>query len=154
MWIWLAALSLVSLPEDIWRRRLEHRRLGSLSNSLSAAKGKRGFDALMGTLANVIFMGRSYGFSVILVSQRFDAETIKTSYREQFAIKVHMGSSISQQSATMLFPNAENLDKSVRLPPCCGYMCTPKTDCETIIIPKVDIPELDRRLKTLGENHS
>jgi len=118
--------------------------------SFAASKSKKEFDSLMNTLANVIFMGRSYGYSAILISQRFDAETIKTSYREQ-CIKVFMGSTISQQSATILFPNSE-VDKSTRLPPCCGYISTPKTDCDTIIIPKVDIAALDRHLKALGEN--
>ena len=119
--------------------------------SYSASKTKKEYDDLMKSLANIIFMGRSYGFSVILVSQRFDAETIKTSYREQFAYKVYMGPTISQQSATILYPNSD-LDKSARLPPCCGYISTPKTDLDTIIMPKVDISELDRRLKALGKN--
>lgn len=117
--------------------------------SYVASKDKKEFDAIMKMISGVIFMGRSYGYSVILISQRFDAETIKTALREQCGIKIYMGSTISQQAATMLFPNSE-LDKSNRLPPCCGYYSTPKTDLATLTIPKVDIPALDRRLKILG----
>lgn len=117
--------------------------------SFAATKEKKEFDSLMREISNIIFMGRSYGYSIILIAQRFDAEIIKTNLREQFGIKIYMGSTISQQSATMLFPNSE-LDKSARLPPCCGYFSTPKTDLDTLTIPKVDIPALDRRLKILG----
>lgn len=119
--------------------------------SFAASKDKKEWEKLMKTISSVVFMGRSYKYSIILISQRFDADTIKTSLREQFSVKVYMGPTISQQSATILFPNSE-VDKSTRLPPCCGYISTPKTDCDTIIIPKVDIPALDRRLKALGEN--
>jgi len=119
--------------------------------SFAASKDKKEWETLMKTISSVVFMGRSYKYSIVLVSQRFDADTIKTSYREQFGVKVFMGPTISQQSATILFPNSE-VDKSTRLPPCCGYISTPKTDCDTIIIPKVDIAALDRHLKALGEN--
>lgn len=117
--------------------------------SFSAIKEKKEFDSLMREISNLVFMGRSYGYTIILIAQRFDAETIKTALREQFGVKVYMGATISQQSATMLFPNSE-LDKSARLPPCCGYFSTPKVDLSTLTIPKVDVPALDRRLKILG----
>lgn len=117
--------------------------------SYAASKEKKDFETLMRTISNLIFMGRSYGYSIILIAQRFDAETIRTSLREQFGVKVYMGSAISQQAATMLFPNSE-LDKSNRLPAYCGYFSTPKIDLGTLTIPKVDIPALDRRLKSLG----
>ena len=119
--------------------------------SFATTKSKKDFDDLMREISNIIFMGRSYGYSIILTAQRFDAETIRTSLREQFGIKVYMGPSISQQSATMLFPNSD-LDKSSRLPPCCGYFSTPKVNLDTLTVPKVDIPTLDHRLKILG-NH-
>lgn len=118
--------------------------------SYVASKEKKDFETLMRIISNLIFMGRSYGYSIILIAQRFDSETIRTSLREQFGVKVYMGSAISQQAATMLFPNSD-LDKSNRLPPCCGYFSTPKTDLDTLTIPKIDIPALDRRLKALGE---
>jgi hypothetical protein len=99
-------------------------------------------------LSNLVFMGRSYGYHIILVAQRFDADIIRTNLRDQFGVKVYMGSGISQQAATMLFPNSE-VDKSVRLEPYCGYISTPKVDVAVMITPKVDITALDRRLKAL-----
>lgn len=115
-----------------------------------ASKEKKEVEALMKMLSGVIFMGRSYGYSVILVAQRFDAEVIKTSFREQFGVKVYMGTSISQQAATMLFPESE-IDKSSRLAPYCGYISTPKTDKDVLILPQIDIKALDKRLRKLGD---
>lgn len=115
--------------------------------SFAASKSKKEFDELMQMISNLIFMGRSYGYHIILVAQRFDATIISTNLREQFGVKIYMGASISVQAATMLFPNTD-LDKSVRLPPYCGYISTPKTDNSILIMPKVDISVLDRRLKT------
>lgn len=117
--------------------------------TFAASKEKKEFDALMRRISNLIFMGRSYGYHVILAGQRFDADTIRTNLRDQFGIKVYMGQSISQQAATMLFPGSE-VDKSERLPPYCGYITTPKTDCAVIITPKVDLSALDSRLKALS----
>ena len=119
--------------------------------SFVAAKEKKEREELMKAISNVVFMGRSYKYSIVLVSQRFDADTIKTSLREQFGVKVHMGETISKEAATMLFPNSD-VDKSERLPLCCGRICTPKTDYDIITVPKVDIPALDRRIKELGDN--
>jgi len=121
--------------------------------SYSASKEKKEFDALMRMMSNLIFMGRAYDFHVILVGQRFDADVLKTSLRDQFGVKVHMGTSISAQAAMMLFPNSE-INKSERLPPYCGYISTPKTDCDVLITPKLDIPALDRRLKGFGNANS
>lgn len=132
--------------EDVWKI-LVFDEFGSFA----ASKEKKEWEKLMKTISSVVFMGRSYKYSIVLISQRFDADTIKTSLREQFSVKVYMGPTISQQAATILYPNSE-VDKSTRLPPCCGYISTPKTDLDTIILPKVDIPALDRRLKALGEN--
>lgn len=119
--------------------------------SYVASKSKKEREELMGAISNVVFMGRSYKCTIVLVSQRFDAETIKTSLREQFGVKVHMGETISKEAATMLFPNSD-VDKSQRLPLCCGRISTPKTDYDIITVPKVDIPALDRRIKELGDN--
>ncbi len=118
--------------------------------SFSASKTHKEFDELMRMLSPVIFMGRSYGYQIILVSQRFDADTIKTSLREQFGTKVYMGSSISAQSQMMLFPNSE-INKSERLEPYCGYISTPKVDNAVLTLPQVDIVALDKRLKKLGK---
>lgn len=118
--------------------------------SYSASKSKKETDDLMRRISNLIFLSRAYGYSIIFMAQRFDADVLKTSLRDQFGVKVYMGSSISQQAAMMLFPNSD-LDKSVRLQPFCGFYGTPKTDCDVLITPKVDIPALDRRLKALGK---
>lgn len=117
--------------------------------SFSASKEKKEFDALMRMISNLIFMGRAYDFHVILVGQRFDADVLKTSLRDQFGMRVYMGTSISAQAAAMFFPNSE-IDKSERLPPYCGYISTPRIDCDVLIMPKVDVAALDRRLKALG----
>lgn len=118
--------------------------------SFTASKEKKEFDALMRMISPVIFMGRAYGYHIILMSQRFDADTIKTALREQFGIKVYMGPNISQQAATMLFPGSD-IDKCERLPPYCGYISTPKVDNAVIITPKIDVQALDLRLKALSK---
>ena len=117
-----------------------------------ASKSKKEADEFMRMLSNVIFMGRIFSWSVIWLSQRFDHQTLPVSLREQASIKVHLGTSISPQSAGMLFPHAEAT--SGRLDPYCGFYTTPKTDCDVIITPKIDVDALDRRLKSLGKANS
>lgn len=118
--------------------------------SFSASKPKKEADELMRMMANLVFMSRAYGYHVILVAQRFDADVLRTNLRDQFGTKIYMGTSISQQAATMLFPNTE-IDKSTRLDPYCGYISTPKTDKDILLMPRMDIPALDRRLRQLGK---
>lgn len=121
--------------------------------SYAAGKSKKEFDELMSMISSVIQMGRAYKYSVILISQRFDAtDTLKGNLREQFGIKVYMGSTISTQSASMLFPNSE-IKKSERLQEYCGYISTPTTDLEVIITPKVDVEALDRRIEKLSSKN-
>lgn len=117
--------------------------------SFVASKSKKEADEFMRMLSNVIFMGRIFSWSVIWLSQRFDHQTLPVSLREQATIKVHLGTSISPQSAGMLFPHAEIT--SGRLDPYCGFYSTPQTDCDVIITPKIDVAALDRRLKVLGK---
>ena len=117
--------------------------------SFSAGKSKREYEELMQLLSSVFLMGRSYNYHLILVSQRFDADALKTAYREQCGVKVHMGASISQQSATMLFPNSE-IDKSTRLQEFCGYLSTPQQDLEIIITPRFDLAALHKRISRLS----
>ena len=119
--------------------------------SYSAGKSKREYEELMQLLSGVFLMGRSYNFHIVLVSQRFDADALKTAYREQCGVKVHLGASISQQSATMLFPNSE-IDKSTRLQAFCGYLSTPQQDLEIIITPKFDLTALHKRISQLSSN--
>lgn len=118
--------------------------------AFSASKTKKEADELMRTISNLVFMSRQYNYHIILVAQRFDADVIRTNLREQFGIKIYMGTSISQQAASMLFPNSE-IDKSKRLAPFCGYISTPKTDIDIIMLPKMDLQALDKRLKELGD---
>ena len=117
--------------------------------AFAMSKSKREHEELMQLLSGVFLMGRSYNFHLILVSQRFDADALKTAYREQCGVKVHMGASISQQSATMLFPNSE-IDKSSRLQEFCGYLSTPQQDLEIIITPKFDLTALHKRISRLS----
>ena len=119
--------------------------------SFVASKSKKEAEEFMRMLSNVIFMGRIFSWSVIWLSQRFDHQTLPVSLREQCSIKVHMGTTISPQSAGMLFPHAEIT--SGRLDPYCGFYSTPKADCDIIITPKIDVAALDRRLKALGKSN-
>ena len=120
---------------------------------LAMSKSKKEFDAFMRQISNLIYLSRAYRYNVILIAQRFDSsDVLKSALRDQLGIKVYLGTSISPQAAMMLFPNSE-IDKSLRLEPFCGYISTPKTDCEVFITPKVDVPALDRRLKALGKSN-
>lgn len=118
--------------------------------AFAASKTKKEYEELMRTLTNLVTMSRAYGYHLIFVAQRFDSDsTINGKLKEQFGVKVHMGYAISPQSATMLFPNAD-IAAGERLQPYCGYISTPKVDKDVLIVPKVDIPALDQRLKELG----
>lgn len=119
--------------------------LGSLVASLS----KKESDELMRRLSSLIFLCRAYNYSILLSSQRLMASDFPTKLTEQMHLKIYLGASISQQAAAALFTNS-SIDKSNRLPPYCGYYSSPKTDCDVLITPKVDIPALDRRLRALG----
>ncbi|MBE6914209.1 MAG: hypothetical protein E7472_04660 [Ruminococcaceae bacterium] len=122
-------------------------------NSFMLSKSKREADEVIRRISSLVFLSRAYGYNIIWSGQRFGVDVVPSSIRDQFNVKVYLGSSISVQAATMLFPNSE-IDKSVRLPPYCGYISTPKTDCDVLITPKLDIPALNRRLKTLGNANS
>ena len=56
-----------------------------------------------------------------------------------------MGSTISTESATMLFPNVD-IDKSIHLQRFCGYISLPESDIEIIQIPYIDNPLLLKKL--------
>lgn len=114
-------------------------------SSFAMAKDSKGFKDLMAKISHLAFMSRSFGYHLILISQQFNAKVLDTAIREQFGIKIYMGSTISTESATMLFPNCE-IDKSVHLPRFCGYISMPERDLETIMIPYIEKPE---RLKKL-----
>lgn len=114
-------------------------------SSYALSKDSKQFKELMGKISQLSFMGRSFGYRLLLISQQFNAKVIDTAIREQFGIKIYMGSTISAESSTMLFPNCE-IDKSVHLPRFCGYISMPERDLETIQIPYI---EESARLKKL-----
>ena len=113
--------------------------------SFALSKDTKGFKELMSKISHIAFMGRSFGFHLVFISQQFNAKALDTAIREQFGIKIYMGSSISTESAGMLFPNCE-IDKSTKLPKHCGYISMPEKELDIIQIPFIDEPE---RLKGL-----
>jgi len=126
----------------------EHREMYLLWDEFSSyalSRDSKQFKELMSRVSHIAFMGRSFGYHLILVSQQFNAKVIDTAVREQFGIKIYMGSTISTESATMLFPNCE-IDKSIHLPMCCGYISLPEKDLDIIQIPFIDEPEKLKKL--------
>lgn len=114
-------------------------------SSYALSKDTKGFKELMGVVSHVAFMGRSFGYHLILISQQFNAKVIDTAVREQFGIKIYMGSTISTESAAMLFPNCQ-IDKAVHLPAHCGYISLPEKELDIIQMPYIQEPQ---RLKDL-----
>lgn len=121
-------------------------------SSYALSKDAKGFKELMGMASHLAFMGRSFGYHLILVSQQFNAKVIDTAIREQFGIKIYMGSTISTESATMLFPNCE-IDKSTHLPAHCGYISFPEKELDIIQMPYIEEPwRLKELLVSKGRN--
>lgn len=109
-------------------------------SSYALSKSSKDFQVLMGKLGHIAFMGRSFGYKLFFISQQFNSKILDTAIREQFGIKLYMGSTISTESATMLFPNCE-IDKSIHLPKCCGYISMPEKDLDNIQIPFLSEPD-------------
>ena len=103
-------------------------------SSYMLSKDNKEFKELMAKISHIAFMGRSFGYKLFFISQQFNSKVMDTAIREQFGIKMYMGSTISTESATMLFPNCE-IDKSIHLPKCCGYLSMPEKEIATIQIP-------------------
>lgn len=121
-------------------------------SSFALFKDTKQFKDLMTKVGHLAFMGRSFGFHLILISQQFNAKVLDTAIREQFGVKIYMGASISSESAQMLFPNCE-IDKSHRLPPCCGYIASPDKDLQILQMPFISRPEkLKKLLEKKGRN--
>lgn len=119
-------------------------------SSYALSKDTKGFKELMGMVSHLAFMGRSFGYHLILISQQFNAKVIETAIREQFGIKIYMGSTISTESSTMLFPNCE-IDKSIHLPAHCGYISLPEKELDVIQMPYIEEPwRLKELLVTKG----
>ncbi|HBJ2623002.1 TPA: hypothetical protein LA827_002782 [Clostridium botulinum] len=114
-------------------------------SSYALSKDNKEFKELMAKISHIAFMGRSFGYKLFFISQQFNSKVLDTAIREQFGIKLYMGSTISTESATMLFPNCE-IDKSIHLPKCCGYISMPEKDIDTIQIPFLGQPEKLKQL--------
>ena len=122
-------------------------------SSYSLSKDSKEFKSLMEKISHLAFMSRSFGFHLLLISQQFNSKVIDCAIREQFGIKVYMGSTISTESATMLFPNC-SIDKSVHLPPCCGYISTQEKELEVIRVPYIQNPtKLKQLLEKNGKSY-
>ena len=114
-------------------------------SSYMLSKDNKEFKELMAKISHIAFMGRSFGYKLFFISQQFNSKVMDTAIREQFGIKMYMGSTISTESATMLFPNCE-IDKSIHLPKCCGYLSMPEKEIATIQIPFLSEPEKLKQL--------
>ena len=119
-------------------------------SSYALSKDTKDFKELMAMISHIAFMGRSFGYHLIFVSQQFNSKVLDTAIREQFGIKIYMGSSISVESATMLFPNCE-IDKSVHLPRFCGYISMPEKELDIIQMPYIEnVGKLKKLLEIKG----
>ncbi len=135
-----------SFTEAIQTKKHENRfLLFDEFSSYALTKDSKDLKTLMSKISHIAFMGRSFGYHLILISQQFNARVIDTAIREQFGTKVYMGSTISTESATMLFPNSE-IDKSVHLPKCCGYISLPEKEIGVLQIPYIREPDKLKRL--------
>ncbi len=114
-------------------------------SSYMLSKDNKEFKELMAKISHIAFMGRSFGYKLFFISQQYNSKVMDTAIREQFGIKMYMGSTISTESATMLFPNCE-IDKSIHLPKCCGYLSMPEKEIATIQIPFLSEPEKLKQL--------
>lgn len=120
-------------------------------SSYALNKDSKEFKSLMEKISHVAFMGRSFGFKLFFISQQFNSKVLDTAIREQFGIKIYMGSTISTESATMLFPNCE-IDKSKHLPRCCGYISTQEKELDVIRVPYLENPtKLKKLLEKKGQ---
>lgn len=123
-------------------------------SSYALSKDSKDFKELMNKISHIAFMGRSFGYKLFFISQQFSSKVIDTAIREQFGTKLYMGSTISTESASMLFPNCE-IDKSIHLPKCCGYISMQEKDIDIIQIPFLSEPDkLKRLLIQKGQNYN
>lgn len=122
-------------------------------SSYALSKDTKAFKELMAIISHIAFMSRSFGYHLIFISQNFSAKIMDTAIREQFGIKIYMGSTISTESATMLFPNCE-IDKSVHLPRYCGYISMPERELDIIQMPFLsDASKLKLLLEKKGREY-
>lgn len=120
-------------------------------SSYALSKDSKEFKELMSKVSHLAFMGRSFGFHLILISQQFNAKVLDTAIREQFGTRIYMGSQISQENATMLFPGTA-IDKNVRLRNHCGYISTLENEISIIQIPYISkVATLKQLLEKKGK---
>ena len=121
-------------------------------SSYALSKDAKEFRELMSKVSHIAFMGRSFGYHLLFISQQFNAKVLDTAIREQFGIRIYMGATISTESANMLFPNSD-INKSKHLPPYCGYISMPEKDIEIIQLPYIEEPDkLKKLLKQKGHS--
>lgn len=114
-------------------------------SSYATCKDNKAFKECMDKVGHLAFMGRSFGFHLIFISQQFNAKVLDTAIREQFGLRLYMGSTISTESANMLFPNCE-IDKSYHLPRYCGYISRPEKELDIIQMPYLANPQNLKKL--------
>lgn len=102
------------------------------------------YKATIKKLSAIAFLGRSFGFHILCISQQPNAQVLPTAIREQLGLKIHMGA-ISRETANMLFPGAE-IDKSKPLDKYCGYVATPDKGVRVLKTARIS------NIKTLKDN--
>lgn len=114
-------------------------------SSYALSKESKEQKEMMAKVSHIAFMGRSFGYHLVFISQQFNSKVLDTAIREQFGIKIYMGSTISTESATMLFPNCD-IDKSQHLPRFCGFISMPEKELDIIQIPYLEEPSKLKQL--------
>lgn len=66
-------------------------------SSYALSKDTKQFKELMSMVSHIAFMGRSFGYHLIFISQQFNSKVLDTAIREQFGIKMYLGSTISTE---------------------------------------------------------
>lgn len=77
-----------------------------LALTMSVAKTVR--DTFFGLLGQVALMGRSTRIHLVLVSQRFDAQSLPVAVREQVNLAIQLGN-INRRSTQFLFPDLDSV---------------------------------------------
>ncbi len=107
---------------------------------------------LMTKLKHIAFMGRSFGYHLILVSQQFNANVLPTELRDNFQTRIHMGQ-LHTETQRMLFEH-QTVDKSKPIKRYTGFISAPNIEFDTIVIPELqNVQQLKKDLITLGQKY-
>ncbi len=107
---------------------------------------------LMTKLKHIAFMGRSFGYHLILVSQQFNANVLPTELRDNFQTRIHMGQ-LHTETQRMLFEN-QTVDKSKPIKRYTGFISAPNIEFDTIVIPELqNVQHLKSDLIALGQKY-